>query len=84
MNSRANIKLWKEIYERHFFQGVTYRFMAKEKGLSAQRIREMSMSYKSHLTKRAPDAGDSAASQALSPLSGESTPEVVPAATQRR
>lgn len=30
------------------------------------------------------DAGDSAASQALSPQSGESTPEVDPAATQRR
>ncbi|MFZ5589602.1 MAG: hypothetical protein ACOY4M_08215 [Pseudomonadota bacterium] len=36
------------------------------------------------LTKRVPDAGDSAASQALSPQSGESTPEVDPAATQRR
>lgn len=35
-------------------------------------------------TKRVPDAGDSAASQALSPQSGESTPEVNPAATQRR
>jgi hypothetical protein len=39
---------------------------------------------RAHLTKRAPDAGDSAASQALSPQSGESTPEVDPAATQRR
>jgi len=37
-----------------------------------------------HLTKRVPDAGDSAASQTLSPQSGESTPEVDPAATQRR
>ena len=37
-----------------------------------------------HLTQRVPDAGDSAASQALSPQSGESTPEVDPAATQRR
>jgi len=36
------------------------------------------------LTKRAPDAGESGASQALSPQSGESTPEVNPAATQRR
>ncbi len=36
------------------------------------------------LTKRVPDAGDSAASPALSPQSGESTPEVNPAATQRR
>lgn len=33
---------------------------------------------------RAPDAGESAASQTLSPQSGESTPEVDPAATQRR
>lgn len=37
-----------------------------------------------HLTQRVPDAGDSAASQTLSPQSGESTPEVDPAATQRR
>ena len=36
------------------------------------------------LTKRAPGAGDSAASQTLPPQSGESTPEVNPAATQRR
>ena len=36
------------------------------------------------LAKRAPDAGDSAASQTLSPQSGESSPEVYPAATQRR
>ena len=35
-------------------------------------------------TQRAPDAGESAASPALSPQSGESTPEVDPAATQRR
>ena len=35
-------------------------------------------------TKRAPDAGESAASQTLFPQSGESTPEVDPAATQRR
>ena len=35
-------------------------------------------------TKRAPDAGDSAASQEVPPQSGESTPEVNPAATQRR
>jgi len=35
-------------------------------------------------TPRVPDAGDSAASQALSPQSGESTPEVNPAATQRQ
>ena len=35
-------------------------------------------------TQRAPDTGDSAASQSLPPQSGESTPEVNPAATQRR
>jgi len=35
-------------------------------------------------TKRVPDAVDSAASQALPPQSGESSPEVDPAATQRR
>jgi len=40
--------------------------------------------HKRLLTSRAPDAGDSAASQTLSPQSGESTPEVDPAATQRR
>ena len=39
---------------------------------------------KRHLTQRVPDAGESAASQTLSPQSGESTPEVNPAATQRR
>jgi len=37
-----------------------------------------------HLTPLALDGGESAASQALSPQSGESTPEVDPAATQRR
>ena len=36
------------------------------------------------LTKHSLDAGDSAASQALSPLSDESTPEVNLAATQRK
>ncbi len=40
--------------------------------------------HKRLLTSRTPDAGDSAASQTLSPQSGESTPEVDPAATQRR
>jgi len=40
--------------------------------------------YGRHLTQLAPDAGDSAASQVLSPQSGESAPEVNPAATQRR
>jgi hypothetical protein len=45
---------------------------------------ECSLSWASVPTKRAPDAGDSAASQTLSPQSGESTPEVEPAATQRR
>jgi hypothetical protein len=34
-------------------------------------------------TKRAPDAGDSAASQTFSPQSGESTPEVESAAPKR-
>ena len=36
------------------------------------------------LTKRALDAGDSAASQAFSPLSSVSTSEKLPAATQRK
>ena len=36
------------------------------------------------LTQRAPDAGDSAASQEVPPQSGESTPEIDPAATPRR
>ena len=40
--------------------------------------------HESGLTQRVPDAGVSAASQTLSPQSGESTPEVYPAATQRR
>lgn len=35
-------------------------------------------------TQRPPDAGDSAASQTLSPQSGEPLPEVDHAATQRR
>lgn len=39
---------------------------------------------KRRLTQRAPDAGDSAASQEVPPQSGESTPEVNPAAAQRR
>ena len=45
---------------------------------------EIMVVIKRHLTKRVPDAVDSATSQALSPQSGESTPEVNPAATQRR
>jgi len=42
------------------------------------------ISHPSRPTKRAPDAGDSAASQEVPPQSGESQIEQLPAATQRR
>jgi len=51
------------------------RIVAAEEELNAINAAQQSV----HLT-----LGDSAASQALSPQSGESTPEVVPAATQRQ
>ena len=56
----------------------------KERSRTFQGIANaMAAQWSRHLTKRAPDAGDSAASQTLSPQSGESTPEVDPAAAQR-
>ena len=47
-------------------------------------VGEQVVKFNSRPTKRAPDAGDSAASQKLSPQSGAFTPEVDSAATQRR
>ena len=46
-------------------------------------LRQALLEQERHLTQRAPDAGESAASQALSPQSGESTPEVDTTVTQR-
>jgi hypothetical protein len=48
-----------------------------------QKVLEVALSQRS-LTKRVPDAGDSAASQEVPPQSGDPSPEVNPAATQRR
>lgn len=57
-------------------QGVPPWEAAMQAGKNVQQKRK--------LTKRAVDEGDSAASQALSPLSSESTSEQLPAATQRK
>ena len=47
-------------------------------------VGEQVAKFNSRPTKRAPDAGDSAASQEVPPQSGESQIEQLPAATQRR
>ena len=65
-------------HEKHgvFVESSPSRMMARDIGEQLQDLKSP--------TKRALDAGDSAASQALSPLSSVSTSEQLPAATQRK